>query len=186
MIGSVLGRSAVSVRNELPTYRRLSLLPPSGTMWRVAVNPCGYGLQDFLSVVINVTFWASWPDFNLLTDHHGFSRHGASSLTRRRVHLLLVVFSLSVATICSINLFTRCTLVIFAIWTRCLCQCKHYKEDYDVSASVYLHPEDGGSMDLWNVGILTQNYTASKSRRLRLETSEDGGSTDLWSVGILP
>jgi len=22
-----------------------------------------------------------------------------------------------------------------------------------------LHPEDGGSMDLWNIGVLTQHYT---------------------------
>jgi hypothetical protein len=39
-------------------------------------------------------------------------------------------------------------------------------------------PEDGGSMDLWNVGILPQNYTMSQP--------EDGGSMDLWNVGILP
>jgi len=25
-----------------------------------------------------------------------------------------------------------------------------------------LHPEDGGSMDLWNVGILLQHYTVSQ------------------------
>jgi hypothetical protein len=31
--------------------------------------------------------------------------------------------------------------------------------------------EDGGSMDLWNVGILPQHYTASEPRRPRLETS---------------
>jgi hypothetical protein len=29
------------------------------------------------------------------------------------------------------------------------------------------YPEDGGSMDLWNVGILPQHYTASLSRRWR-------------------
>jgi hypothetical protein len=34
-----------------------------------------------------------------------------------------------------------------------------------------LHPECGGSMGLWNVGILPQHYTASQSRRPRLETS---------------
>jgi hypothetical protein len=33
------------------------------------------------------------------------------------------------------------------------------------------YPEDGGSMDLWNVGILPQHYTASQRRRPRLETS---------------
>jgi hypothetical protein len=32
-------------------------------------------------------------------------------------------------------------------------------------------PEDGGSMDLRNVGILPQHYTASQPRRLRLEIS---------------
>jgi hypothetical protein len=31
------------------------------------------------------------------------------------------------------------------------------------------NPEDGGSMDLWNVGILPQHYTASQPRRPRLE-----------------
>jgi len=29
------------------------------------------------------------------------------------------------------------------------------------------NPEDGGSMDLWNVGILPQHYTASQPRRWR-------------------
>jgi hypothetical protein len=33
------------------------------------------------------------------------------------------------------------------------------------------NPEDGGSMDLWNVGILPQHYTASQPRRPWLETS---------------
>jgi len=33
-----------------------------------------------------------------------------------------------------------------------------------------LHPEDGGSMDLWNVGIVPQLWTASQTRRPRLET----------------
>jgi len=28
------------------------------------------------------------------------------------------------------------------------------------------NPEDGSSMDLWNVGILPQNYTALQTRRL--------------------
>jgi hypothetical protein len=31
--------------------------------------------------------------------------------------------------------------------------------------------EDGGSMDLWNVGVLLQQYTASRPRRPRLESS---------------
>jgi len=30
------------------------------------------------------------------------------------------------------------------------------------------NPEDGGSMDLWNIGILLQQYTASQPRRPRL------------------
>jgi hypothetical protein len=46
------------------------------------------------------------------------------------------------------------------------------------------NPEDGGSMDLWNVGVLPQHYTASQPRRPQL--GEDGGSADLWNVGILP
>jgi len=31
------------------------------------------------------------------------------------------------------------------------------------------HPEDGGSKDLWNIGILPQHCTASQTRRPRLE-----------------
>jgi len=38
-------------------------------------------------------------------------------------------------------------------------------------ANVPCHPEDGGSMDLWNVGILPQHYTVSQLRRPRLERS---------------
>jgi hypothetical protein len=34
--------------------------------------------------------------------------------------------------------------------------------------SIWHHPEDGGSMDLRNVGILPQHCTASLSRRIRL------------------
>jgi len=33
-----------------------------------------------------------------------------------------------------------------------------------------LHPEDGGSMVLRNVGILPQHYTASQRRKSRLES----------------
>jgi hypothetical protein len=40
------------------------------------------------------------------------------------------------------------------------------------------NPEDGGSMDPWNVGILPQHYMVSQP--------EDGGSMDPWKVGILP
>jgi len=32
------------------------------------------------------------------------------------------------------------------------------------------HPEDGGSLDPWNVGILPQRYTASQLRRPQLES----------------
>jgi hypothetical protein len=31
-------------------------------------------------------------------------------------------------------------------------------------AGCHLHPENGGSMDLRNIGILLQHYTASQSR----------------------
>jgi len=34
-----------------------------------------------------------------------------------------------------------------------------------------LHHEDGGSMDLWNVGTLLEHYTASQPRRPQRETS---------------
>jgi hypothetical protein len=33
------------------------------------------------------------------------------------------------------------------------------------------HPEDGGSMDLWNFGILPQHYTTSQSRKPPLQMS---------------
>jgi len=36
----------------------------------------------------------------------------------------------------------------------------------------HFHPEDWGSMDLRNTGILTQHYTTSQP--------EDGGNMDLW------
>jgi len=45
---------------------------------------------------------------------------------------------------------------------------------------------DGGSIDLWNVCILPQHYTASQLRRPRPETPSDGSSMDLWNGGILP
>jgi hypothetical protein len=32
-------------------------------------------------------------------------------------------------------------------------------------------PEDGGSMDPWNLGILSQHYMVSQPRRSRLESS---------------
>jgi len=35
------------------------------------------------------------------------------------------------------------------------------------AATNSLHPEDGGSMDLWNDGSLPQHYTASQPRRPR-------------------
>jgi len=42
---------------------------------------------------------------------------------------------------------------------------RHNPEDLDMPL------EDGGSMDLRNIGILSQHYTASQPRRRRLETS---------------
>jgi hypothetical protein len=42
---------------------------------------------------------------------------------------------------------------------------RHNPEDKDMN----LHPEDVGSIDFWNVGILPQHYTASQPRRPRLE-----------------
>jgi hypothetical protein len=50
---------------------------------------------------------------------------------------------------------------------------------WNVLPPTSLHHEHGGSMDLWNVGILPQHYTVP-------QPSEDGGSIDLWNVGILP
>jgi hypothetical protein len=45
------------------------------------------------------------------------------------------------------------------------------ENDMDINISA-IHPEDEGSMDIRNVGILPQHYTASQSRR-RLETCFD-------------
>jgi len=44
---------------------------------------------------------------------------------------------------------------------------RHNPEELDLN----LHPEDGGSMDLRNAGILPQHYTASRPRRPRLKVS---------------
>jgi hypothetical protein len=43
-------------------------------------------------------------------------------------------------------------------------------------------PEDGSSMDLWNVGILPQHYTVSQPRKPRLETSSPWKpqSSQIW------
>jgi hypothetical protein len=61
--------------------------------------------------------------------------------------------------------------------------CKAFMAD-DTSQS--LLGCDGGSIDLWNVCILPQHYTASQLRRPRPETPSDGSSMDLWNGGILP
>jgi len=39
------------------------------------------------------------------------------------------------------------------------------------NATRHHNPEDGGSMDLWNVGILPQHYTGSQLWRPRFESS---------------
>jgi hypothetical protein len=41
------------------------------------------------------------------------------------------------------------------------------------------NPEDGGNMDLRNVGILPQHYTASQLRRPRLENITDKKTSNL-------
>jgi len=45
-----------------------------------------------------------------------------------------------------------------------------------------LHPEDGGSTDLWNVGILLQRYTVSQIRRPRLEASPPWKPQNLYAT----
>jgi hypothetical protein len=41
-----------------------------------------------------------------------------------------------------------------------------------VSTCIHFHHEDEGSMDIRNVGILPQNYTASQSSRPRLAATD--------------
>jgi hypothetical protein len=43
------------------------------------------------------------------------------------------------------------------------------------------NPEDAGSMDFWNVGILPQHYTVSQPRRSRIQTSPPWKSQNLHS-----
>jgi hypothetical protein len=53
------------------------------------------------------------------------------------------------------------------------------------SVVVVFQREDGGKIDLRNVGILPQHNT-TQHNATRRHNSEDGGSTDLWNVDILP
>jgi hypothetical protein len=55
----------------------------------------------------------------------------------------------------------------------------------NVMVGYQFHPEDGGSIELWNVGILPQHYTASLSRRPRLETVRIIGlQTEIWNLDL--
>jgi len=49
-----------------------------------------------------------------------------------------------------------------------------------------LQPEDGGSIDLWNIGILPQHCTASQPRRPRLETPPPWRPQNSHSSSELP
>jgi hypothetical protein len=55
-------------------------------------------------------------------------------------------------------------------------------QHYTASQPRRPRPEDGVSMDLWNVGTV-QHYTASQLTRPR---PKDGVSMNLWNVGTLP
>jgi hypothetical protein len=44
-------------------------------------------------------------------------------------------------------------------------------EHFSGPCFLLLHPEDGGSMDLQNLGILEQHYTVSQPRRPQHESS---------------
>jgi len=54
-------------------------------------------------------------------------------------------------------------------------QRQNYHHDFNITRlrlscfTNYIHPEDGSSMDLWNNGILPQNYTSSQPKRPRFE-----------------
>jgi len=54
----------------------------------------------------------------------------------------------------------RCQVEVYWIVTPC-----------GVAVGYHIHPEDEGSKVLRNVGILPQHYTASQTRRPRLEFS---------------
>jgi len=56
------------------------------------------------SVLESSAFRNSGPGINVLSDHHRFSRHGESSMTRGGVCLLLATLSLSGGTIQKITL----------------------------------------------------------------------------------
>jgi hypothetical protein len=60
---------------------------------------------------------------------------------------------------------------------------RHNPEDLDMN----LHPEDGGSMYIRDVGSRAQQYTTSNQEYLDMNFHrEDEGSMDFRNVGILP
>jgi hypothetical protein len=76
----------------------------------------------------------------VFSDHYGFSCHGASSLTRGRVYLVLVVLSLSVVTIQNIKLFiiyTICNMYNIRNMYKTRYQSRPLSTDYTVSVLPY-------------------------------------------------
>jgi hypothetical protein len=85
-----------------------------------------------------------------------FGRGGKKIVHRPRIEPGRTVWSLvTILTELSLSRSTSETLVSYHVTTR-----RHNSEDLDLN----LHPEDGGSVDLRNVGILPRPYTVTTQK----------------------
>jgi len=73
-----------------------------------------------------------------------------------------------------LRLFTALMFQVKVFWVVTPCSVMVRYQHFTGSRCSHLYggvPEDGGSMNLWNVGILQQRNTASQPRRPQLEVS---------------